>query len=246
MSENLVGWITFIIGIALTVLALSPEDWKTNLAHWHSLFERAGLYRYALIIGLSCLGFGIGFLWHSNDIEVKATRVQWWDSNIQSVIRDSEKLVVMDSAFGHKHLFWEALSERLQSPKPFELVYLMLKDGDPFLARCLEVAKADPSLPKQDKKAIEGLVKTKIGSPYSPNKKMEFYFWEGISPGPLVAWTKDGKETIGLGFWMQLSKATDGTPYAIVKRGPLFDDLKRHYETIINEARSKKAHVLPP
>lgn len=229
MSE-LVGWIIGIVGtvlgIVLAVLALSPKDWKTSLRDWSSLFERAGL-------------------WHSNDIEVKATRVEWWDSNIQSVIRDSEKLVVMDSVLGHKHPFWNALSERLQSPKPFKLVYLMLRDGDPFLARCLEVAGAHASMTQQDKTAIEGLVKTKTGSPYTSNKELEFYFWEGISPGPLVAWTKDGKETIGLGFWMQLSKATDGTPYVIVKRGPLFDDLKHHYERIINEARSNQADVLP-
>jgi hypothetical protein len=175
----------------------------------------------------------------SNDIQVEATREEWWNSNIKSVIRDSEELVVMDSALGHKGPFWEALSTRLVSPKPFHLVYLRLKDGDPFLARCLKVAVADATLTRQDKTAIDALVKAKSNSPYSSNKNLEFYFWEGISPGPLVAWTINSKETIGLGFWMNLSKATDGTPYVIVKRGPLFDDLKQHYKSFIDKAQPK-------
>ncbi len=109
----------------------------------------------------------------------------------------------------------------------------MLEDGNPFLATILKLVRVPASLTQVDKDMIAHL-KTK----QSPTKTLEFYFWEGISPGPLIAWTKNRKETIGLGFWMQLSKATDGTPYVIVKRGPLFEDLKRHYEAIINEARS--------
>jgi hypothetical protein len=75
----------------------------------------------------------------SNVIQVKATRIEWWDSNIQTVIRDSERLVIIDSVMGHKHVFWNTLSKRIgDDPKPFHFVYLMLKDGDPFLERCLK------------------------------------------------------------------------------------------------------------
>lgn len=79
---------------------------------------------------------------------------------------------------------------------------------------------------------------------YGANKKLEFLYWTGIAPGPLLAWTTRGKETIALGFWVQLKEATELTPFLIVKRGPLFDALKKHYENVI--ARSQRLESVAP
>jgi hypothetical protein len=95
------------------------------------------------------------------------------------------------------------------------------------------------------KSMISELEDQKKHSRHHSNKNLEFYFWEGPSPGPLVAWTINGKERIALGFWMHLKEATDLTPYVIVERGSLFDALKRHYESMIDEARTVHAYVLP-
>ena len=242
-----------VIAICLA-LGFGPDKWAafiiTGFPHWVT----PGLAQEAfLILGVTTLGLiswplirsRVLSLWHSKDIDVKATRAEWWYSNIQCVIRSSEKLVVMDSVIGQKPGFWDGLSDRLDSAKPFHLVYLMLSDDSPFLQRCLQLVRVPASLTDQDKAKIGDLRTKNESLDSSKQKTLEFYFWEGISPGPLVAWTINGKETIGLGFWMELEKATDGTPYVIVKRGPLFANLKDHYEAIIKEARFKKAHVLP-
>jgi hypothetical protein len=48
----------------------------------------------------------------------------------------------------------------------------------------------------------------------------------------------DGKETIGLGFWLHLKGITDDVPYLVITGGPLFDALKRHYRSLIDAARA--------
>ncbi len=247
MSKNtkeLIGWSAAALGLLLTFFAAAPDQWKTSLANWNAIFQKSGVYRSALAVGLGSFVFA-GWLLLRHQVNVHATRKGWWDKNIASIIRHSERLIVLDSFQGFKHEFWAALSERVADPRPFHLVYLMLRDEDPFLGKCLKLACADSSVTQADRNSLVQLLEDKRRSPHSRNKTLEFLFWEGISPGPLVSWTVDGKETIGLGFWMHVREATDLTPFIVVRRGPMFAALKKHYENIVEQAVSIPVATAP-
>ena len=212
-----------IIGLAVIALLVGifvqkRAQWKDSLTDWTS--------------PLVDTVFG-------RRIRISSTRSGFWEKNIQSIVSECDELIVLDSYQGHKHKFWHALETRLTQPERFHLIYLILREGDPILQRCLSAIGAPENMTEVDKGLITNLKTKKEVSPYKHNKTLEFYYWEGVSPGPLLSWKKGSKEKIGLGFWVHLKEATDGTPYAVLSRGPLFDTLKRHYEAIIKDAREK-------
>jgi transcriptional regulator with XRE-family HTH domain len=177
--------------------------------------------------------------------EIFETRAGFWQSSIAEIIERSQKFVVLDSFQGHKQDFWRALKNRLQDPEEFHLTYLILRSGNPFLESCLKVI-GYPDGTSFDIQLIEGLERSLPRSSFSKNKKLEFLYWEGTSPGPMMSWTKAGVETIALGLWLNLPNATDGLPYIVVRGGHLFDALKRHYETLIKEANDRNDFIRSP
>lgn len=205
-----------VLALIVGILVQKRTQWKETLADWtlpvvDTVFRRG--------------------------IRILETRSGFWEKNIQSIVSECDELVVLDSYQGHKHKFWRALETRLSQPERFHLIYLILREGDPILQRCLGIIGAPENMTEIDRGLISNLKVTKEESPWKHNKTLEFYYWEGVSPGPLLSWKKGGKEKIGLGFWVHLREATDGTPYLVVNRGPLFGALKRHYEAIIKNAR---------
>lgn len=209
-----------VVTFVITILVQKRAQWKESLRDWSYLI----------------LDFVL-----RNEVRVVETRSKFWEKNIHLIVSESEKLVILDAYQGHKHKFWHALERRLEQAEPFHLVFLMLRAGDSFFERCSRVIGASESfslnVTKIDKELILTLKRRVKASANKHNKILEFYYWEGISPGPLMSWTKNGKEKIAMGLWVNLSEATDGTPYLIVQRGPLFDALKKHYEAIIKNAR---------
>jgi len=235
-SKDLVGLLVGVIAAAIAVFALTPSQWRENVAKWAALISMPhGFGAYAFTFSVA-LVVSTAVLYRTGSIRVVATRKEWWDKNIASVINNCDEIIVLDTYQGHKHEFWAALENRLLEPRPFHLVYLMKNDHDWFLNRCLEILEVSGQVTEIDRVLVSNLQAKKLHSPYHADKKLEFYYWAGIGPGPLLAWTRKGKETIALGLWVQLKEATDLTPFLIVKRGPLFRALKRHYENVIASA----------
>jgi transcriptional regulator with XRE-family HTH domain len=162
------------------------------------------------------------------------TREDFWNDNIIDIITESEKLIVFDSYPIEKHVFWETLRKRFYSESPFEFIMCILQGDDSFLQRCLDIMEVAPSKPTDD--GIMRLRKIARIARSNFNKKCEAYYWKGNNPGPIMSWTKGGKETIALGFWLNLPAATDGVPYVVVTGGYLFAALKSHYELLLEQA----------
>jgi hypothetical protein len=173
---------------------------------------------------------------------VEGTRLEYWTKNIESIISTSEMIVVLDSYQGHKHLFWQALNDRVKQPAAFHLIFLILRKGDPFLNMCLNSIGCPTVVTDLDLELINNLKEIKEISSYRDNKTLEFLYWEGFSPGPLLVWKEKGgigTEKIALGFWLQVEGATDNVPYVAVSQGPLFEALRNHYIHIVENARQK-------
>jgi hypothetical protein len=167
------------------------------------------------------------------------TRREYWHEHISSIVKDCDELLVLDSFQGYKQMFWQALESRVASPKPFELVYLILREGDPFLRLCLDRIGCSPSVTLVDIEHLERVKKVVDASPHKENKKLEFLYWQGTSPGPILSWKIKGREQLGLGFWVNLKEATDDTPWIVLDQGPLFECLQRHCAEIVTHARQK-------
>jgi hypothetical protein len=167
------------------------------------------------------------------------TRKEYWHNHIKRIIKESDQLLAMDSFQGYKQAFWQALEARVSSAEPFELTYLILREGDPFLRLCLDGIGCDPRVTLLDIQHLERLKKLVDASPHKSNKKLEFLYWQGISPGPILAWRIKDREQLGLGFWVNLEEATDDTPWIVVDQGPLFECLKRHCAEIVARARQR-------
>lgn len=170
-------------------------------------------------------------------LEIWRERQQWW-AYIPSIIKDSSKLVVVESYFSNHHLFWDALEERLKDKEQFEFVLLLLKEGSPALKNCQKIAHGSAWVAKIDKGRIQGLEKVLAKSPYRKKKTLEFLTWDGHGPGSVIWWIADGTESIGLGCWLQCPGNTDRTPWIVFRQGLLFDSLKAHCENTIGLARS--------
>lgn len=168
--------------------------------------------------------------------EVFKTRKVFWDEHIRAIIRESERFVFFDSYLTQWHVFTDALRERLLAAAPFELIILILREDDQFLQECLSAMEIAPINPVADSIGrIRSLAKS--ARAHGANEKVvAAYYWKGISPGPLISWTKGGKQTICLGLWLNNPAATDGTPYLCVTGGYLFEALKGHYEAHIEQA----------
>jgi hypothetical protein len=96
----------------------------------------------------------------------------------------------------------------------------------------------DSSILKVDLLMIESLRERLRNAPNKSNKALEFYYWEGVSPGPLLSWTVLDGEKIALGLWLHLKGATDHTPYIVATAGPLFESLRSHVKALVEEAKN--------
>ncbi len=172
------------------------------------------------------------------------TRREYWHAHIKTIIKDCSELLVLDSFQGYKQAFWQALEVRLRSAEPFSLIYLILREGDPFLKLCLEAIGCSPSVTLVDIEHLERLKMLLDASPHKSNKKIEFLYWHGVSPGPILSWKIKDREQLGLGFWVNLEEATDGTPWIVLDQGPLFECLKRHCAEIVARARQRTDSVI--
>jgi hypothetical protein len=147
-----------------------------------------------------------------SDLTIHEKRLEFWNKHIQEIVLTCEELVVIDSFQGEKQPFWQSLSQRVSRQGPFHLVYLILRPDDHFLTMCLGLMNAPQSVTDVDLGHIDLLKKHCAKSRYKSNKRLEFLYWRGISPGPLLAWKESGRETIALGLWLNLEEATDGVP----------------------------------
>jgi hypothetical protein len=173
-------------------------------------------------------------------LEIWEQRIQWW-SRMPSIIKNSSKLVVLESYFGNHHAFWDSLEERLSDTKPFEFVLLTLGENSAALKNCLEVTGRSAEIAQNDKISIQKLKRLQEESPHREKKKVEFLHWNGHGPGSIVWWIADDKEYVGLGCWLQCSRNTDKTPWIVLRQGLLFKYLKIHCENTIKLARSSPA-----
>jgi hypothetical protein len=172
------------------------------------------------------------------------TRREYWHDHIQTIIKDCDQLLVLDSFHGYKQAFWQALEARVSNARPFEMIYLILREGDPLLALCLDSIGCTPSVTLVDIEHLERIKKLLDASPHKSNKKLEFLYWRGVSPGPILAWKIKDREQLGLGFWVNLEEATDGTPWIVLDQGPLFECLKLHCAKIVANARQRTDSVI--
>lgn len=170
-------------------------------------------------------------------VEIWPQRVDWW-TRISSIIKNSSKLMVVESYFGNHHPFWNSLKERVRDSEPFEFVLLTLREDSPALRNILKLTgSSQAAVLENDKKHIQDLKTLWAESPYRDKKNLEFLNWNGHGPGSVIWWTADGKDNIGLGCWLQDSANTDGTPWIVLQQGPLFEWLRRHCEQTAELAR---------
>jgi hypothetical protein len=176
----------------------------------------------------------------TNEITIIESRAKFWNSHIESIIMSSDKLIVLDTYQGHKHVFWNALQKRILQPKSFHLVYLILKDSNALLREAIRPLAVPPSVVELYLCQLRDLKSKHNESPHSDNKKLEFLYWTGITPGSLLVWTVGGKETVGLAPWLNLKESNDNTPYLVVHRGLFFDFLRKHCNALICGAEAIK------
>lgn len=157
---------------------------------------------------------------------------------VQALIMTSEKLIVIDSYHGHKHEFWDCLEKRVKKAEPFNFMMLNLSKRDQMLKNCLDVTGASLEVAIQDSKSVKRLMEKVDESEYGHNKIIQFGNWTGISQGPIVSWTSNGKEFIAAGLWQQVAGSTDLSPCLVTRSGPIFESLKKHCESLINNARA--------
>ena len=142
--------------------------------------------------------------------EIFETRREFWNANIRKIILESDRFILFDSFVTPEHDFREALRQRLLAAEPFELVFLILKEDDPFLQQCLSTMEIAPPNPTEIDIRLFQQLATFARAHDMKGKTVEAYYWKGVSPGPLISWTKAGSETICLGFWLNNPDATDG------------------------------------
>ena len=170
-------------------------------------------------------------------LEIWKTRAEWW-ANIPSIIKNSSKLVVIESYFGNHHLFWDSLEERLRDKEQFHFVLLTLRKGSPALRNVLELSGASPGVVQNDRVRIQRLEKLLAESTHREKKTLEFLTWNGYGPGSVIWWIADGKESVGLGCWLQYPGNTDKTPWIVFRQGLLFEYLTDHCKNTADLARS--------
>jgi hypothetical protein len=134
----------------------------------------------------------------TEDIFVETTRKKFWEKYIRSIVMNCDTLVVLDSFHSHKQIFWQALTDRVTKPEKFRMTYLILKKGDPFLKLSLDRLGYPDTVTGDDIGHITLLKEAVQSSANRGNKNLEFLYWQGMSPGPLLAWTKKGTEIIEL------------------------------------------------
>lgn len=234
---SILQWLFAIVGVMVTVMGLTPDEWTAKLPAWLAFFHLANGPLLAIVL---CWGIVIGgfCLWSRQQIVIWPTRKEWWDKKLAAAIQASEKLIVIDSYQSSKHQFWASIEARLQRDEAFHFIILDLARTDPLLSHCVNTSLADITVLDIDAKAIERLFQTRNKSSNGGNKTIEYGYWTGESQGPLVAWTIKGKETIAAGLWQQVDGNTDLSPWLITRRGPLFQSLQKHYQTLIGKARA--------
>ena len=100
--------------------------------------------------------------------------------------------------------------------------------------------KVAPKSPTRDElNLLRELAADRARSENAGNKTLEAYYWKGLSPGPLMSWTIAGKETIGLGLWVDIPSATDGVPYFVISGGQLFNTLNNITDSSLNPEKRK-------
>jgi TIR domain len=176
-----------------------------------------------------------------SDVDVYGTRQEWWGKELLKVLATCEKFVLIDSYQGEKHGLWSSLEQRILDPRPFELIVACLGADDPFLKMCFGVSRSgqvDKRTMDTDREAARKLIGLLNGNPWASNKSVRFLVWHGVSPGPVVAWTKNAREIIALGMWQQITGSTDLSPWLVVYDGPIYRSLKLHYQRVIDSADS--------
>jgi hypothetical protein len=233
---SILQWLLTIVALVVAIMALTPEEWRVKIPAWLPFLRPAdsSLLAIALVVAMVASGF---CLWSRQQVVLWPTRKQWWDNRLSAAIQASGKLVVIDSYQSSKHQFWASIEERLHRDEPFHFIILDLAKTDPMLVHCVNTSLAGASVLDIDARAIKHLLQIRNDAGKGGNKTIEFGYWTGESQGPLVAWTIKGKETIAAGLWQQVDGNTDLSPWLVTRRGPLFQSLKRHYETLIHRAR---------
>jgi hypothetical protein len=232
-------WMLGILALVVTLLALTPTEWKQKLSIWSSVVHPANASLLLAAAPLAIAAFTLGLYSRSRQqIVVWPTRKKWWDTRLPSIISACETLVVIDSYQGSKHQFWAALEKRVRDEAPFHFIMLDLAKGDPMLPYCVDTSLAHATVVDIDLRAIQRLFQVRASAGKGGNKTIEFGYWTGESQGPLVAWTIKRKEVIAFGLWQQVEGNTDLSPWLVSRRGPLFGSLKQHYESLLHKAKA--------
>lgn len=226
------------LALLAAVFAVQPTQWKQNLSTWLGgvNLDREDWW----LIFLSCMVVSVALLYYreKQQMRVWTTRKKWWDRKLPQIILNSEVLIVIDSYQGSKHEFWDSLVKRVEKAEPFHFIMLNLNKDDQMLEYCMDTSGVTEEVTDLDIKAIKHLNKKKDEAKNGGNKIIEFGNWSGISQGPLVSWIRKGKETIAAGLWQQVGGSTDLSPWLVTRSGPIFESLKKHYESLIKMARS--------
>jgi hypothetical protein len=85
-----------------------------------------------------------------NEFVVHKTRIGFWRDNIETIIRECDTLVIVDSFLGYKQTFWSALEDRATGALPFHFTLLILRRGDPFLKLNLNLVGAPDEITEVD------------------------------------------------------------------------------------------------
>ena len=235
--EKVIQYILLAISLLIAVIAVQPADWQRNIFEWTGLLNFQEIdWTMLLAIGI-ILSMTLFYYRGKKEITLWSTRKKWWDKKLPKIIATSDKLVVVDSYQGSKHEFWTSLEKRMNEAAPFHLVMLDLDKSSQLLKYCMETSRVTEEVLDIDIQAIKRLIDKRDSSNRGGNKTIEFGHWEGECQGPLVAWTISNKEIIAAGLWQQVEGSTDLSPWIVSKSGPLHTSLKKHYESLIQDAR---------